>query len=357
MDAKTIAMQKSLLGSVIQTAGFATIGFLFFVWYLGHQKNTQPYQISAEESSYARAEAGMVSPNRTVDREAVESSYAKSGDYAGRGISLPERVTRETEPYVSRPATTERESSVYRNRESRSTAREANTVRSWKGVHRDESYAWLCFERFGREVVSLSAEHGLYPEVFMARIIAYAYEFTEDPRANPADNNFTALPHPKSGDRALFRTPEESLKAYAVVHAGEVARLSREGAIAKNDRAWTMRKIIDSYAFVSNLAAETADRDGYRGRIGTANKKSEEANYQREVVGEAMKMVSSVDDIVKKRRAESAGYSNWEDYLDDLTEEERLAEEEKADAKTSAVSKKKAFNLSRRVDAKKQKED
>lgn len=345
-------MQKSLLGSVIQTAGFATVGFLFLIWFLGREQNSGALVIAPEDPAMSRAEITGMSDTK-LDRDYETSSYADARSYAGGALKAPRPVTRRAKASLSH-ATSKRERDIRRSRSSeRAVVREAAEVRSWKGVHRDESFAWRSFERFGREVVALSEEHGLYPDVFLARIIAYSYEYTSDPRVDPADNNFTALPHPRNEGRARFRSPEESLKAYAVFHAGEVNRLSREGAIGKNDRAWTMRKIIDNYAFVANLAQETGERDAYRGRVGAANKVSEEENYQREMVGEAIRMTASVDDIVKKRRAESAGYSNWEDYLDDLSEEERAEEREKAAAKTSAVSKKKAFNLSRRVRAKK----
>ena len=348
-------MQKSLLSSVIQTAGFAIIGALFFIWYMGHQKNTAPLEISPKETDISRAEIS-VTPRPDSKESRYTETYANSDDYANRRIKAPEPVTNTYESNRSSSATTDRASlapSVNRSR-SNTSVKKASAVRSWKGVHRDESFAWLCFDRFGQEVVNLSDKHGLYADVFLSRIIAYSYEFTKDPRVSPADNNFTALTQPKNKDRARFRSVEESLKAYAVLHAGEVKRLSREGAIAKNDRAWTMRKIIDGYTFVSNLNSDHAD---YSGRIGRANKASEQENHQREMVGEAIKMVSTVDDIVKKRRAETAGYSNWEDYLDDLTDEERLQQTKAASSKTTAISKKKAFNLSRRVNAKKRKQD
>lgn len=352
-------MQRSLLSSVIQTAGFAIIGFLFFVWYLGHQKNNPaPLEISPETAEIAQAEARIPS-NTDEQGTAYLESPSRRRAYSSQGIQAPEPVTRSSESYRSRSASVDRASLSPSNSRSgaKAAVQSATSIRSWKGVHRDESFAWLCFDRFGREVVALSEEHGLYPDVFLSRIIAYSYDYTKDPRVSPADNNLPALAHPKSDERALFRSVEESLKAYAVLHAGEVNRLSHEGAIGKNDRAWTMRKIIDSYPFVSNLATDLADRNAYRGRVGKANKASEQENYQREMVGEAIKMVSGVDDIVKKRRAESAGYSNWEDYLDDLTDEEQAQQEEETAAKTSAISKKKAFNLSRRVNAKQRKED
>lgn len=352
-------MQRSLLSSVIQTAGFALIGFLFFVWYLGHQKNNPAaLEISPKTGDIAQAEARIPS-NADEKESAYLESPSRPRSYSNQSIQAPEPVTRSAESYNSRSSSVDRASLSPSNSRSGAAAavQSATTIRSWKGVHRDESFAWLCFERFGQEVVALSKEHGLYPDIFLSRIIAYSYDYTKDPRVSPADNNVPALAHPKSDERALFRSAEESLKAYAVLHAGEVNRLSHEGAIGKNDRAWTMRKIIDGYPFVSNLAADLADRDAYRGRVGKANKASEQENYQREMVGEAIKMVSGVDDIVKKRRAESAGYSNWEDYLDDLTDEERAQQEEEASAKTSAISKKKAFNLSRRVNAKQRKDD
>lgn len=351
-------MKKGLLSSMMEMAGFAAIGLLFFVWFLGHNKNNTETVNDQMNNNLATTKAamGISAPGSDV-RSGNTSEYSNSNDYVRSNYQAPKPVTRSADIYHEKAAA-KGESSLRAAAAQKSVDRQTTSsaaLRSWKGVHRDESFAWLCFERFGEDVASLSQKYGLYPDVFMARLIAYSYEYTKDPRVDPADKNIPALADPKGRSRARFRSSLESLKAYAVVNAGEIKRLSKEGAIAKNDRAWTIRKLIDKHRFVSDLSLNAADAN-YRGMVGPANKVSKKETYQREVVGEAIKMVSTVDDVVKKRRAETAGYSNWDDYLEELSPEEREQAKKQAASTTSAVSKKKAFNLSRRVDAKKKKD-
>ena len=352
-------MKKSLLTSMLEFAGFAIIAFLFGIWFLGSKKNNLPDNSSANEQIIiSAADVGNKDqPERGSVDYTNSGSYTKSNDYQRQTYELPEKVSAAPTAYASIAAperSSKRKSSTVKVA---SVGKRAKAVRSWKGVHRDESFAWLCFDRFGAEVVELSEKYGLYPDVFMARIIAYSFEYTNDPRVDPSDKNFTGLPEPKSRSRAIFRSASESLKAYAVFHAGELKQLSKEGAMGKNDRAWSMNKIIDNYAFVKDLAKDAPERSAYKGRVGSSNRVAEEKNYQREMVGEAVRMVSSVDNVVKKRRAGTAGYSNWEDYLESLPEDVRAEETDNAASATSAISKKKAFNLSRRVDAKKRKKN
>lgn len=340
-------MKKSLLQRFIELAGFAFIGLIFFVWFLGNQSNNNGMQFLSSKVMKSEITSYDYNQSQAGDEDIVISSR----DYSGSASTYdrPQTVASNarTVDYVPVKPSTDRERSVSdytRNKENRTT------VRSWKGSHRDESFAWLCYERFAEDVVALSKKKGLYPEVLMARIIAYSYEYTKDPRKGMSDNNFTAMRKPKAKERARFRSATESLKAYAVVNAGEVSRLSVEGAIAKHDRAWTMRKIIENYEFISNLSTNTSKK--YSGKVGRANEISKEDIYKHEYAGEAMKMTSSVERKVKKRRAKDAGYENWDKYLESLPEGKRVEQEDNVKAVTSAVSKKKSFNLARRVDAK-----
>ena len=205
-----------------------------------------------------------------------------------------------------------------------------------KGAHRDESFAWLCFDRFGSDVVELSNQYGLHPEVMMARIIAYTYEYMDHPRKDLADNNFTAMKKPKGKGRAIFERASESLKAYAVVNAGEVNKLSAEGAIAKHDRAWTMRKLIEKYEFIADLGAEKVQ--SYKGKVGAANDFDEKTTYKHEVAGETIKMVSSVEAKVRKRRAKEAGFESWDDYMESLPEGRRIEQEDNIRDITAAIA-------------------
>lgn len=340
-------MKKSLLQRFIELIGFAIVGLFFFVWFLGNQSNNGRL---VHTSEVLRGEVTEYEKYQTNDDQ--EDIVISSSDYSGSASTYqrPRSVSGKAKNVDYTPV---REISKAKRTTSDYTRSKTNaqTVRSWKGSHRDESFAWLCFDRFGQDVVSLSDKHGLYPEVLMARIVAYSYEYTSNPKKGLADNNFTAMRKPKAKERARFRTPIESLKAYAVVNAGEVNRLSSEGAIAKHDRAWTMRKIIEKYEFINDLSASKPK--SYKGKMGAANKISKEDVYKHEYAGEAIKMTSSVERKVKKRRAKDAGYGSWDAYLESLPEGKRVQQEDNVKEVTTAISKKKAFNLSRRVGAKK----
>lgn len=344
-------MRKSLLSSVFELVGFAAVGLLFFVWLLGHKKNNILSGPQSENIT-AQASVGMdeAPERRTIFDEPIKvTERTKRSKYKGSNSS--------NEPIeVYEAAVTPPRPSVKRERRSSSSAsvavRRASAVRSWKGVHRDEQFSWDAYTRYAEEVAILSKEYGLYPEVFMARIIAYSYDFIEHPGQTPADNNMTAMRSPKTKDRAMFRSASESLKAYAVVNAGEIKKLSADGAIAKFDRAWTVRKIIQKYSFISDLGKEVRKREDYAGLMGSASRISEEEVYNYELEGEAINMVSSVEEKVRKNRAAEQGFDSWEDYLEDLSPAEQAAAEQDAADETSAVSKKKSYNLSRRVDAK-----
>lgn len=346
-------MKKGLLSTVVEFAGFALAGVLFFVWFLGYNKNNNAVLGPNDESKVLRSEFGA-SYEATNASEYDHADYAtlSSADYKGTSFKRPNPVSSKLKTYrpVSR---TENEN--HTTATPRVSPQKLTVLRSWKGVHRDESYAWQCFNRFGKHVANLSEEYGLYPQIMMARIIAYSYEYISNPNDKLFDQNFTAMKRPKGEERARFKSSLESLKAYAIVNAGEITRLSASGAVAKHDRSWTMQKIIDKYAFISDLGKDAKEDSDYAGIVGKANKVSAKENYKREVKGEAIKMVSNIEDKVKKRRAKGAGFDNWEDYLENLPEEEKVKLEKEAASTISAISKKKAFNLSRRVGAKKRK--
>ena len=336
-------MKKSLLQNTIELFGFALVGMLFFVWFLGNQKNSNQHQfqntatLNAEVENYeAQAEEEIVISSDEYTPRA--SKYEKPEPISGKAKSVEYTPVREKKKK-------ERKVSNYTR-----SKKNAESVRSWKGAHRDESFAWLCFDRFGSDVAELSDKYGLHPEVMMARIIAYSYEYTDHPRKDLADNNFTAMRKPKSKKRAIFEDPIESLKAYAVVNAGEINKLSPEGAIAKHDRAWTMRKLVEKYAFISDLS-ESSDKS-YSGKVGSANKFSAKEVYKHEYAGETIKMISSVEGKVKKRRAKDAGFESWDEYMESLPEGRRVEQEDNIKDVTAAIAKKKSFNLSRRVKAK-----
>ncbi len=353
-------MRKSFLTTVFELIGFGTVGFVLIVWFLGRGGESSLPGLELHESGKLqsglfdeggqRDAAGSISAYELDDPGYATEGARGSREYKGVKYRKPESVSNRLS---GRSAS---EASAGQERRSGSSAvsgRPADAVRSWKGVHRDEDFAWTCYQRFGEDIMNLSEEFGLHPQVFLARVIAYSYDFVENPKRNPGDNNFTALKRPGNKERAVFSDPYESLKAYAVVNAGEVTRLSAEGAVAKHDRAWTMNKLIEEYAFISDLQEAVVARADYNGLIGPANEVSEEENYQRELVGETIRLTARVDDKVKERQAKEAGYDDWESYLDALPEGQRQRQEEEAAGVTSAVLHKKALNLSRRVNAKK----
>ena len=334
---------NKVLRFTLQLTGFSLVGLLFFVWYLGYRKNN-PMTASSTTQNNQVLEGSM---GTLADNEA-SYDIVSSEDFSGPAYSKPPSVAKNKSlGYMSNtagePIAEANVSVPYRDK----------MIRTWKGVHRDASYASICFERFKESVINLSEEHGLYPDIFMARIIAYSYEFIKNPKKDPFDKNFTAMKLPKEATgRAKFGNAFESLKAYAVVNAGEILRLSHEGAIAKHERSWTMQKIIETYSFIKELNKNLPTL-AYDGMVGPANKISEEELYEKEVYGEAIKMASKVEDVVKERRAQDAGFTNWEAYIEDMpNEEEKVKESKSANEVISAVSKKKAFNLKRRVAAK-----
>lgn len=346
-------MKKSLLSTVFELVGFAAVGILFFVWFIGHNKNNTDGLQQNKDGITVQAGVGMdAAPER---RTIFDEPIKVSGSTSKRDYKKPKKGDRSVETY---------EASIYtpkprKNDRSASTSsvavRSASAIRDWKGVHRDEAFSWNAYARFSEDVLELSEEYGLYPEVFMARIIAYSYDYIENSNHTPADNNLTAMRSPKTKKRAMFRSVSESLKAYAVVNAGEIKKLSADGAIAKFDRAWTVRKIIEKHAFISDLGKDVRDHENYSGLMGSASKISEEEIYDYELEGEAINMVSNVEKKVRKNKAKEEGFDNWEDYLEDLSEEEKETVEQEAASKTSAISTKKSYNLSRRVDAKQRK--
>jgi hypothetical protein len=329
---------------------------IFFVWLLGHNENTvsvdDSYQESTLQSRIGDREEDALRPSYRATRP-DRSEALSSSDYAGPEYKRPKAVTKREN--------SARRSTAGSTHSSRSTARDAaapatyaaTAIRDWKGVHRDAEYARQCFERFRDDVMNLSYQYGLYPQVFMARIIAFSYEYVSSPLEDPIDNNFLAMKRPGGESRARFEQVEESLKAYAVVNAGEILRLSAEGALAKHERAWTMRKIIENNAFVENLGELVMDGVYYTGHVGPANEVPEEENDAREMVGETLKMASKVERAVKEQQAQEAGFDNWEDYLESLPEGQRADREKNTSAITSAILKKKSFNMRRRVNAKK----
>jgi|GEM_PF-4551519 len=352
-------MQRGLLKFLQEVIGFALIGGLFFMWFLGYLNNDD--QTSALDYNTARAgindtreataesRAYEASPyDRSRSSRTTGSNAFSSADYDSRGFERPEEVARKAT-----------KSSAVNSAEAASGANaavaHAVAIRSWKGVHREENFARSCFELFRNDIADLSLEYGLYPEVFMARVITYSYGYTLNPVESPVDNNLTGMKQPNGEERARFRTTLESLKAYAVVNAGEINRLSEEGALAKHDRAWTMRKIIENNAFVSNLKKTIKRNREYAGMMGPASRVSAEEELELERQGETIKIVSSVETTVKERRAQNAGYDSWEDYLESIPEGRQAEQEADAEAVISAVSKKKAFGMSRRIEAKKRK--
>ncbi len=325
----------------LELAGFLIIGLLFFVWYLGYRKNNPSVEVSQNPESTQVLEGSLDERLNDYDN----SFTVSSSDYSGPKYQKPVPLSKKSNNYLALNAGPSAAAKVVKPE-----VTAVKVLRNWKGVHRDKTFTQKCFERFANMVNELSDEYGLYPEVFMSRIIAYSYSFVLNPETDPVDKNFTAMKQPNGKGRARFRNSFESLKAYAIVNAGEITRLSAEGALAKHERAWTMQKIIDNNTYIKALRK---DREAaYAGVLGTANKISEAVKYEKELVGEAVKMAAKVDDVVKERRAQKAGYNTWEEYLEDLPEEEKHAQEENADAVVTAISKKKAFNLKRRVAAK-----
>ena len=335
---------NKVLRFTLQLTGFSVVGLLFFVWYLGYRKNNPATQNITDNNQVLK---GTMAEDYG---DVAEYGMVSSDDYSGPA-------------YLKPPTVAKKESLKYTSNTAGEPIAEANVtaplrdkmVRNWKGVHRDGAYNGRCFERFEKPVLDLSEEHGLYPDIFMSRVIAYSYEFTLNPKSDPFDKNFTAMKMPKGTGRAKFKSAFESLKAYAVVNAGEITRLSHEGALAKHERSWTMQKIIETYTFVKSLNEKLPNLAAYDGMVGPANKVSKEELYEKEVFGEAIKMASKVDDVVKDKKAKDAGYSNWEAYIDDLPQQEKAKASENTKKVISAVSKKKAFNLKRRVAAKKSK--
>ncbi len=319
--------------------GFAFCGVLFFAWF-SNQKST----VEKNGTNKAKVLKASAASGYTSGKGSNETMSFNSSDYSGPNYE------KSSIPDIEDPGTAK----AFRSEKPEGVGGvHATVVRSWKGVHRDVPFATLINDRFKKKVLELSDEYGLYPEVFMARIVAYSYDYVLSPERDPIDKNYTAMKRPNGDDRARFESVEESLKAYAVVNAGEITRLSPAGAIAKHERSWTMQKIIENNNFISNLAAKLRSTNTYAGMIGKSNKVSEEENEKREMIGEAISMVSKIEDKVKKQQAKSAGFDNWEDYVDELTEEEKDMQEKGATEKIAAVSKKKALHLKRRVAAKK----
>lgn len=334
---------SKILKFTFQLAGFTIVGLLFFVWYLGYRKNN-PSLFSASPN-----QKELLLGNTDTNFEEDTKMYSSS-DYSGPLYSKPPRVANQKLGYGSNTAgepIAEATATASPNR--------LKSVRKWEGVHRDGPFAANSVERFGKIVAELSEEHGLYPDVFMARIIAYSYDFVLSPSQDPYDKNFPALKTPDGTGRARFKNAYESLKAYAIINAGEITRLSKEGAIAKHDRSWTIQKIIANYDAVAALVDEVPTLLHYAGEIGTANNLSEAEVYENEVVGETIKMATNVDNRVKEQQANTAGFDNWEEYMEDLPREQQIKKTEEAKDIATAVSKKKAIHLKRRVAAKKNK--
>lgn len=331
-------MQNRALRFIFQLVGFAFVGAVFFIWFLGNKANA--LSLNLTESKVLTASVNMDKPD---DLYKNEDDGLTSADFSGPeyekaiipDLEAPETVT----AFASeKPAGLE--------------VNKVKLVRSWKGVHRDIPYATIANERFKDQVVRLSDKYGLYPEIFMARIIAYSYDYVLTPERDPVDRNFTGMQLPDSDQRAQFKDVSESLRAYAVVNAGEITRLSPAGALAKHGRSWTMQKIIEGNNFISDLAANLRPERIYTGMVSRVNKVSAEENEKREVVGETVKMISQVENQVKTDEAKSAGYENWDDYMDNLNEKEIAKKEEGANKKIAAISKKKSLHLKRRVAAK-----
>jgi hypothetical protein len=356
-------MRKSPFQVLLELSGFAFMGLLFFVWFFGYLRNegldgqgtlrAGIVDATGVDEADETGDAGLYELN---DRPAKEEALGRNNSRS----RLREPVPVATEKDDFRPlgeAELRSRSAAEDRSASETAAAPAAVLRSWKGVHRDGSFARRCYERYGDDVLELSNQHGLYPEVFMARIIAYSYDYMTDAARVPADNNLTAMKRPKVSERARFRSVLESLKAYAVVNAGEVTKVSFDGALAKHDRAWTMGKIIDDNSFILDMGrASSAERSEYNGALGSASLASSEENYKLEMMGEAIKLTSKVEKKVKERQAKEAGYDGWEEYVADLPDEVKEKQQENTAAVISAVSKKKAHNLSRRVQAKRERE-
>ena len=333
---KTKIMQNRALRFILQIMGFAFAGVVFFVWFLGNSTNASATETPNQK--VMKASFGFDSPKSVFSNDEVSSS-----DYSGPGYEKP------SYPDIDAPET----AMAFRSEKPEDIEITAvKVVRSWKGVHRDLPFATLTNDRFKQLVLDLSDEFGLYPDVFMARIIAYSYDFVISPERDPLDKNFTGMQRPKSDERARFKNVEESLKAYAIVNAGEITRLSPAGALAKHERSWTMQKIIESNGFIANLNSKMRSEAVYKGMVSKVNKASEAENERREVIGETLQMVSKVENKIKQKKAQEAGYDNWEDYMDDMTEEEIVLTEKGAAKEIAAVSKKKSLHLKRRVAAK-----
>ena len=333
---KTNIMQNRALRFILQLMGFAFAGAIFFILLLGNKANST--DLNAEEPKVYKAGIGLEAP------KSVYSNSVSSSDYSGPSYEKP------SYPDINAPET----AAAFRSEKPEDIVEvnRVNVVRSWKGVHRDLPFATLANDRFKQQVLKLSDEYGLYPDVFMSRIIAYSYEYVLSPERDPMDKNFTGMKRPNADERARFRSVEESLKAYAVVNAGEITRLSPAGAIAKHERSWTMQKIIETNNFVAELAMKLRSESSYEGMVGKINKVSAAENEKREVIGETLKMVSQVENEVKTKKAQAAGFDNWEDFVDDMTEEEIEKQEKVASKEIAAVSKKKSLHLKRRVAAK-----
>jgi len=349
-------MRKSFLTTVFELIGFGTVGFVLLMWFLGQQGESGLPGLERHESG--KLQSGLFDESGPRDAAGAiaaydldDPGYATEGSRAYKGVKY-----RKPASMSKSGANQSASSNAGQPRTKRSAVvggSSADALRSWKGVHRDEDFAWACYQRFGEDIMNLSEEFGLHPQVFLARVIAYSYDYVDNPKRNPTDNNFTALKRPEDKQRAAFSDPYESLKAYAVINAGEVKHLSAEGAVAKHDRAWTMNKLIEDYKFIGDLKDAVVARANYDGLMGPANEVSEEENYQRELVGETIRLTARVDDKVKERQAQEAGYDDWDAYLDALPEGQRQRQQEEAAGITSAVLQKKALNLSRRVNAKK----
>ena len=350
-------MKNRAFKFALQFAGFTIVCMLAFVWFLGYTKNHGLPSFFTKSDTEKQSSTEQLTHAKSMDGSS-ESIMVSSTDYAGPTyVAPPKTVTKRADRYAGNTAgeaITDYATTTTTSRTAKKTSA-PRALRNWKGVHRDGSFAKDSYERFGSLVSELSEDHGLYPEVFLARIIAYSYDFIPNPKLDPFDNNFTAMKAPNGSARARFRNAFESLKAYAIVNAGEVTRLSAEGALAKHERAWTMRKIIDNHNYIKALGKGAGNKTAYRGQIGNANKVSNKKLYEREVVGEAIKMTATVDDVFKNKKAQKEGYSNWDAYVGEMEANDKSNAEKKAAEVITAVSKKKALNLKRRVSAKKKK--
>lgn len=354
-------MKNKAFKFALQLAGFTIVSLLTFVWYMGFVKNNSSLTLNEQDqqkgSEIHRGLDGKKNHSLTTD---IQNDFLTitSNEYEGPTFSKPTPVANKSYGYGGGTAGEPIATKVAPDESEASAVTDLAAIRNWRGVHRDAIFSKSAYERFGSLVTELSREHGLYPDVFLSRIIAYSYDYVSDPKMDPFDNNFTAMKAPNGNTRARFKNSFESLKAYAVVNAGEITQLSPEGAIAKHERAWTMRKIIDTYSYIKAMGTKfNEDGISYSGQIGTANKVSDEKMHEREVVGEAIKMTAKVDEGIKHKKASGAGFKNWDEYLENLPEATKKEEERKTAEVVSAVSKKKAININRRVSAKKQKQE